>query len=154
MQVTPGLLGQNLRCEMRCRKHPGRGQQAIFAVERIEGFTGSLLTIVDAVLGSGEGEVFAVQVRGAPGGTLWNHAQGHRFGSPEFRRSFVEIQVGGRADTLDVMPVGSEVEIRFQELRLGVVAFQFQGDPHLVKLAVDRARPQAETQTRQLHGNR
>ena len=154
MKVALSLSGKDLRGEVRGREVPGGGEQAVFAVERVNGLAVRLAAVVQAVLRGGEGRVLAAHARGTAGGTLRDDAQRNRFLATQFRRGFAEVETGRRTDALDVVAVGREVQVSFEEFRLGVVALQFQGAEHLEELAVERASPQTETQAGQLHGNR
>src|ERR1700722_12783977 len=64
--------------------------------------------------------------RGAAGRTLWKNAEGNGLTAGELRRDFAEIPPTRGAHAFDVTPVRREIEIVLEDLRLRIVALDFQ----------------------------
>ncbi len=77
-----------------------------------------------------------------------------RLGEIESRGRLVEIDQARGADALDVAAVGHQVDVRFQQLALGVAQLQLHRACDLLQFAADAARVQSVHQSRELHRDR
>src|SRR5215472_16880520 len=68
------------------------------------------------------------------------------------RRLSVEINLACCGHSFDVPAVGSEIEVRFQNFRFGIVPLQLQSAQNLCGFARDCSGLQMKTQTGELHG--
>ena len=97
----------------------------------------------------------AASARGlqASRGVLRNHRQGQRFGKVQGRRRLAEVGKARRAHAFHVAPIGRVVEIRLEDVVLGVAQLQHHGGPRLVQFAARRTRVEPVHQPSQLHGD-
>ena len=86
-------------------------------------------------------------------GILRDHGEGQCLGQAQLAGRLVEIGQAGGAHALHVASVGSKVEIRLQDLPLGIEQLQLHRPRHLAQLAQRRAGVEFPQQPRQLHGD-
>ncbi len=82
-----------------------------------------------------ESDVGPFRPQSAAGRALRNDTEGDGFVAGEAGRSFREIDFTGRAGAFDVAAIRREIQIRFEDLRLAVMAFQLERAPHLRALS-------------------
>ncbi len=92
-------------------------------------------------------------IRGACGRRLRNQHQGQGLRQAQAVRRLAEINQAGRADALDVLAIGQQIDLGFEDVVLGVAQFQPQGVGDLAQLAAGGAGVEPVQQARQLHGD-
>ncbi len=83
---------------------------------------------------------------------LRNQHQRHALGQCETRRGLAEVHATGRAHALHVATVGHTVQVRLEDLALGIAHLEPEGAQDLREFAEQRARAQSVVQPRKLHG--
>src|SRR3954451_9333290 len=109
---------------MRCKKLPA---DARLCAERERWQVLFFRARIPSLLGTRNSLILRAGSERAAGGTLWNHAERDRFRAGDLRRSFRKIKLTRGGYTFDVPAVGGEIEIRLENLRLGVVALELKG---------------------------
>ena len=90
--------------------------------------------------------------RAARGGMLRHERQRHDFRQAEGRRLLGKVYPGRRARSLDIAAVGGEIEVRLQDLPLGVMPLQNQRPPDLAQLARNTGAVDVPGHAGHLHG--
>jgi hypothetical protein len=90
---------------------------------------------------------------GALGRPLRDHGQRQRFGKTQLTGRLSEIDAACRGDALDVAAKRHQVEIRLEDLALGIPQFEPRGRGDLPELARCRPGVQAIRETGELHRN-
>jgi hypothetical protein len=85
---------------------------------------------------------------------LWNHRQRHQLRHREARDRRSEIYEARRPNTLDIAPVGSQIQIRFEDVVLAVAHLEPQGERDLAQFAEGMAGVQPIHSPCELHRDR
>ena len=107
-----------------------------------------------ALLGRDLGFVLAADFQGAPGRTLWDHAERDRFRIAYAGGAFLEVDFAGRSDAFDVPSVRRQVQIGLENFGFVVMALQLERAQDLLCFPAKRAGMQMKSQPRQLHRDR
>ena len=92
-------------------------------------------------------------MEGASGGALGDDAEGDGLVGEEFGGFATEVDEAGGADAFDIAAVGGDIEIGFEDLFFGVVAFDLEGAKDLEEFAFESAGMEAVVEAGELHGD-
>src|SRR5947207_10416649 len=117
------------------------------------GLCSVLRAIVPIVLGKVNRGVFAIGEESAPAWALWDYAQGHGLRSSQVCRRFIEINLTGRANTLNIPAIRRQIQISFQDILLRIMTLQLEGAHDLGEFSCEASGAKMKTQPGNLHGD-